>query len=83
MARLTVRLHPVSSLWLVASTPPSLQGGPDEQRVYSTGPLEPRSRTSRCAPHSRRRRRHLAGDPVRAVIVLVKQVLVQRRRPLA
>jgi hypothetical protein len=28
----SVELHPVSSLGLVASTPPSLEGGPDEQR---------------------------------------------------
>jgi integrase len=28
-----VQLHPVSSLELVASTPTSLQGGPDEQRL--------------------------------------------------
>ncbi|MET0510805.1 MAG: hypothetical protein ABW135_03870, partial [Thermoleophilaceae bacterium] len=28
----TVQPHPVSSLGLVASTPTSLQGGPDEQR---------------------------------------------------
>jgi hypothetical protein len=27
-----VQPHPVSSLGLVASTPTSLQGGPDEQR---------------------------------------------------
>jgi hypothetical protein len=27
----SVQLHPVSSLGLGASTPPSLQGGPDEQ----------------------------------------------------
>jgi transposase len=30
--RVSVQLHPVSSLGLVASTPTSLQGGPDEQR---------------------------------------------------
>src|SRR5207253_5405333 len=29
----SVELHPVSSLWLVASNTPSLQGGPDEQRA--------------------------------------------------
>src|SRR5277367_2229945 len=29
----SVQLHPVSSLGLVASTPTSLQGGPDEQRA--------------------------------------------------